>query len=432
MRKKFKPIIVKIEKPAPGGEGLARYGQRLVLVNGVLPGETAEVIPYKRRRGLLYARLLELKSASRFRVEPREDHYMSCGPWQVAAPEKQLQFKLDTAKELFREHANFWRRRRLDIQASPHKWSYRNKMEFSFTEDAEGGLHAALHQRGRRGSFYPLDGCVLAHERINQAARLIVSALRRRQAGARDLKSLVLRYSYYEDKVIAALYVRDDELAPFELNDEILKGWHIIYSDPRSPASVTSKVLLAQGERELVERIRNYRLKYDYDGFFQVNPPCFELLLNWVAQNIEPRGALLDLYSGVGTIGLCLHDSFEKVFSVESDERAVRAARDNLKMNNIKNVDLIAGKSEKQDLREILDRVDTLIVDPPRAGLHPRVVKRIMESGPRNFTYISCNPKTQAADLAALKKVYKIKKWKLFDLYPQTPHVESVMILKRK
>ena len=172
--------------------------------------------------------------------------------------------------------------------------------------------------------------------------------------------------------------------------------------------------------------------KYFYDSFFQINPPVFENVLAYIRQQIDRGRILVDLYSGVGTIGFNLAGQFEKVFSVESDERALVAAGENRQNHQLENVTIMSGLAEKADLRIILVAADTLIVDPPRSGLHPKVTKAILEACPECFIYVSCNPLTQANDLAVLKEKYQIRDWRLFDLYPQTPHVESVLVLERK
>jgi tRNA/tmRNA/rRNA uracil-C5-methylase (TrmA/RlmC/RlmD family) len=284
----------------------------------------------------------------------------------------------------------------------------------------------------RHNQYYTLAQSEIAHERINECGQIVIEEIKRRNIDIKVLKYLLIRYSYFEDKCIAVLYVTDQAFSKFIINHPILKGWKIIYSEPKSPTTVSTKELLNTGENHLVEQIRDLKLKYHFGSFFQINPPSFMHVLRHVLKHVPVTKRLVDLYAGVGTIGLSLASMFDEVILAESDEEATRSARQNIKDNNILNAKVYTGESEKLDLSKIIWRSDTLIVDPPRSGLHPKALVQILKIKPKNFIYVSCNPLTQARDFKEIKKIYKTVHWKLFDLYPQTPHCESVIIMKRK
>lgn len=432
MSKLDKEFEVVIDRMHHTGEGVGRYKNRSIFVFGAMVGERALVRPIKVSRGKAKAQVLKILESVSDRQKEKEDHYLSCSPWQIIAYPKQLDYKVEIVKKLFANEAGLVPNGALAIVGSKEEWHYRNKMEFSFVKKENNNLSLAFHVRGRRYDCYELDECVLASDKINEVASAVVVALNERRIDLGQLKNLVLRYSQAEDKCLAVLYVKDENFTVFDLSIDDLVGWQIIYSDPQSPATVITKVLHQQGRDYLEEQIDNLKLRFRHSNFFQINPPLFGELLRFVKANIKRGGDLIDLYAGVGTIGLVLAQQFNNIISVELDDEAVKIAQENIVLNNLENITLHSGASEKQDLNGIFSLAKTLVVDPPRSGLHPKVTKAILKSKIKQFIYISCNPLTQAKDLLLLKEKYKIKHWRLFDLYPQTPHVESVLILRRK
>ena len=421
---------LKIEKLANNGEGVGFLDGKEINVFGAFPGEIVLAKPTTRKKKIWKAELLEVIKASKSRREKKESHYLSCGPWQTINEKDQLAYKKALVVEAFRKEFEN-NLPEPQIVESEAKFNYRNKMEFSFAE-IDGELNLAFHKRYRHGQYSALDSCCLAAKKINETSRYIVAELKRRKIKNKQLKNLLLRYSAKEDKCLAILFVVDREIELFEIENKDILGWQIIYSDPLSPATKTTEVLLKEGDDYISENISGIDLKYYYDSFFQINPRAFEAIIEYLKKNIKKNKVLVDLYSGVGTIGLCLHENFKEIHSVEFDKKASELSLENAKYNNIENVKAYGGEAEKQELSNYLCENDTLIVDPPRSGMHAKAIKQILEIGPKNFIYVSCNPFTQLRDMEELSKKYEIQKWCLFDMYPQTPHLESVLILAKK
>jgi len=421
-----------IERLIPGGEGLGHYNGRPVYVFGVAPGDCVRVRPVKVNRLNTKAAVVDIINPSVDRRQAREEHFLSCSPYQILSENKQLDCKKILIQEIFQEKFRQESLPSLEIISGARAWHYRNKIEFSFTTDPEDQLTLAFFQRFCFDRYFAVDGCVIAHDRINTAVERIVKVLRAKKISAGQLKNIVVRYSYFEDTCLAILYVVDEHFPAFDLDIEHLSGWLIVASHPLSPVSRTIKIIHRQGRDYLIEKVGGLPFKYFYDSFFQVNPPAFEKILEYIKERIQPGKILVDLYAGVGTIGFNLANHFEKVYEVESDEKALLAAQENLQNMALKNIVLVSGLAEKSDLPELLAAADTLIVDPPRSGLHPKVVKAILAASPLNFIYVSCNPLTQAHNFTLLQEKYTLCEWRLFDLYPQTPHVESVVIMQRK
>ena len=248
------------------------------------------------------------------------------------------------------------------------------------------------------------------------------------QVGA--LKTLVVRASFGENKILAALYVNDLDFKPFDIVHPDLSGFCIYYSDPARSVALATQVLHMQGTDTLTEVLAGKRLTYGLGNFFQVNPGATELLLQMLREQVGGGGVLLDLYAGVGTLGYALADRYAKVRTLELDAVASVYAEKNAAENALRHVEVVSSAAEAADLTGLLAGADTVIIDPPRSGLHPRVLTTLAEAKIPTLVYVSCDPATQARDYAELRKSYTVRLWKLFDFYPQTPHVESVMVLE--
>ena len=223
-------------------------------------------------------------------------------------------------------------------------------------------------------------------------------------------------------EVVGALFVKEElTMSSFTLPAS-LKGLDIYYSDPKSPASIASKKLYSFGDINLVDSISDINITYDVLSFFQVNLSVFELALTQIKKVIKSK-KVVDMYSGVGTIGLAVGASI----LVESDKNNIGHA-----MKNVGSTDteVVHASSEKALVHITSD--STLIVDPPRAGLHKDVIARIAEVRPPQVIYLSCNPATQARDVKLLEENYRITYAQGYNFFPRTPHIESLVVLELK
>ena len=399
-------------------------GDRVALAWGVLPGERARVLPMRRQKGALLCRLVELLRASPERVAPREDHYLSCSPWQVTRYGAQVEAKRRVLENLF-PSVTLER-----FVAAERVWGYRNKMEFSFTEH-EGRLQLAFHERGHSQRRLPLpEGCQLAGPAMNAAALEAVTWLATRGIRASAVKSLIVRGSRATGRVMVGLYVMDDNFPAGELTLERSAGWAVYYSDPLSPASVETRLLDRRGADHLVERVAGVDLAWPLEGFFQNHAEVFELAVDEIRRRIPETARIVELYSGVGAIGLALCDKAEEILAVESNQAASAWAERNRHAAGAENYHPRAARAELC-AEEILLPSDVVVVDPPRTGLHPRLVEALARVRPRRIVYLSCNPANQARDAAMLGAIYRAVTLVGFDFYPQTPHLESLLVLER-
>lgn len=409
----------------------------LVRVHGMLPGERA-IVEATRKHGMYIGVIKEIITGSPSRMNPLELHYLSCSPWQVMDYPLQIALKHEILTSLFSYYEDA---PKPTFVPTEKFYGYRTKVEFSFTDRIPGAegeestplplpLSLAFHERGGGSRRLALDrGCALVSDGMNRVALAICEKLRTLGYTTADLKTLVVRESKSTGKMLAILYVKRTELPEFPVDDIAnLTGFIVFHSTEKSPASVPTKELWRVGEDELHESILGLDIVYSWDSFFQNNIPVFETALKEMSNAMPENANVLELYSGVGTIGLYLAKNAFHVHGVEIIQGAVDSAQDNAEKAGLTNYVAECIPAEKMDAR-LLDKRDVLVLDPPRSGLHPKVIKMIIEKQPPMIVYLSCNPETQARDYSSLKELYKIDRITGFDFYPGTPHSESLVIL---
>ncbi|MFA6304814.1 MAG: 23S rRNA (uracil(1939)-C(5))-methyltransferase RlmD [Patescibacteria group bacterium] len=424
-------ITLTIDRLVFGGEGLGYYNGRPVFTAGVLPFEEVLVRPIRIKTKFIKAGLIKVIKPSPLRINPKEDHALSCSPWQILPYSEQLKYKKDLTEAVFTKFAKELPSQDPKIFASPEEWGYRNKLEFGFCLNEQDLLSLAFNKRYTFQSFYAFDECLLGHFKLNLCAKEIIKVLHQQNISIDSLKNLLVRYSYFEDKCLAVLFVTNKNFPKIEIKLPNLSGWLIVYSNPQSPVASTEAILFQQGSDKLKEKIGDCVLEYYYDSFFQINPPAFNQVIKSLSESLDSEGELVDLYAGVGTIGLCFAKKFNKLYSLEADAKASQIASSNAVFNQLPNVEIACSLAGNYDLTSFIKSESAVIVDPPRAGLEPKVVKSLLELRPKFLAYLSCNPATQARDWFLLKESYQVVKWQLFDFYPQTPHIESLLILRR-
>ena len=437
MSKKSLPIVnVTLDKIVGGGQSLGTLeGGRKLFVWGGLPGETVEVQMTKKKSNLAEGVVVELITPSAERVDPRdEDSYLSTSPWQIMSFESEQHYKAALIEEAFELH-DIVLPDTIEVYSDDKQYEYRNKIEFSWYWDKEKDrLDLSFFRRGTHGKI-PVNGTSLAHPSINQAATALRDLLRTKpDLRAFMLKTVLVRCDA-KGNVALQLYVKDQafvqltgsELELLKENGNII-GFELIFSNPKSPASVITERLQSWGTTNLTDRILDVPFTYAVEGFFQINIPVYEQALRDMRQWVSTDKPAVDLYSGVGTIGLTIGG--DNVTMVEINEHAVREMKRNITaLDREKAVKAILAPSESA--LEYITSDATIIVDPPRAGLHEDVVKKLLETKPDRIIYLSCNPVTQARDVARLAEIYGVKSHRGYNFFPRTPHIEHLVVLDR-
>lgn len=411
--------IVEIEKLVHGGQGLGVMADgRKVFVWNALPGETVAVELERSKKSYTEGTAVEVVKPSRERVEPKEQNYLATSPWQIMSFDTENHWKQEITRELFTQAGinlpDF------GLQTDKKQYGYRNKMEYSFWGD-DAGVHLALYNRGSHQKQI-VTGSALAIPAIDLAAAAILKELNNRGVRAGDLKTIIVRCDQ-TGGTVAALFVKPKTFPKLKLPEQ-LRGLRVYHSSPKSPASVRTGLLYELGDATLKDKLSGKSFTYNVDSFFQVNAPVFELALARMKEFANVND-LVDMYAGVGSIGLSL--AKKSVDLVESDPATSAMAMVNAKASGLKaSVTQVA--SEKTLDYITADR--PIIFDPPRAGLHSHVTDRILEAKPPKIIYLSCNPATQARDIAKLQTAYKITHFEVFNFFPRTPHIESLAILE--
>ena len=394
---------------------------RTVFVWNTLPGEVVNIRFIKQKRNFAEAIAEEIVQASSYRVAPREANYLATSPWQIMSFKAENSYKKDIIKELFLQH-KVSLPIAFELANGTFEWQYRNKMEYSFWGD-DDGLHLALHKRGSHGK-QAVGGSELAMPAIDEAARNICTFLDQANVRAGDLKTIIVR-STQQGQVAASLFVKPTTFFEF-VSPRNVQGLRVYHSNPKSPASVATRLLYELGDSTLEDELLGKTFAYDVDSFFQVNVPMFELALGRIQEHCQ-ADELVDMYAGVGSIGLSV--AKRGVELIELDPATANMARLNAKNFNL---DARVTEASTERVLDFIMHDKSIIVDPPRAGLHDKVVEKVLEALPPQVVYLSCNPATQARDLAQLQAAYEIKHFEAFNFFPRTPHIETLAVLSRR
>jgi 23S rRNA (uracil1939-C5)-methyltransferase len=424
-----KTFTMRAERYAHDGAAEGEHEGKKVRVHGMLVGEEGTV-EARKKQGLLIGTLKEIVVASPSRKLPDEPHYLICSPWQVMEYPAQIEAKRELLSSLFSYHENA---PRAGFTPARRFYGYRTKVEFSFADredDRPIPLSLAFHERGGGARRVALPrGCMLASEDMNRVALAILAKLLEKGYIARDLKSLVVRESKSEGRLIAVLFAKRETIDEIDVSDiPGLVGFIAFHSTEKSPASVPTKHLYTWGEDHLTEVMEGISIRYSWDSFFQNNVEVFQDAVGAMREHIEEGDRILELYSGAGTIGLLLGKHAASVYAVEIVPAAVDAANLNARVNGIDNYESECLPAEAIDA-SLIEGDDVLLLDPPRAGLHPKLIAAIRDRRPKRIVYLSCNPETQARDYSALADLYRIDRLEGYDFYPGTPHLESLLVL---
>ena len=436
MRKQIFETL-RLEKIVGGGQAIGTLDDgRKAFVWGGLPKELVTIRVTKKKSHFVEGIVTEIIEKSPERITPKDENsYLSTSPWQIMPMSSEQSYKASLIEEAFLLH-NITLPEKIEVFSDGVEFNYRNKVEFSWfgdktDDDEKETLDLAFFKRGGKGKVV-VNGTSLAHPSINKLAIEIRDLLREKPIVARQLKTLLIR-SDQHGNAVWQLYIKD-RIENLISDDEAkllsAKGGEIIYSDPKSPASRITKRLEKFGDTTLSDTILGVAFNYACEGFFQVNIPVYEKALSdmkaWI--NCNEKLLTLDLYSGVGTIGLTIGG--DDVTLVEINEHAVAEMQRNITKLNRPNAKAILAPSEKS-LEYITDE-QIVIVDPPRAGLHADVTNRLLETAPPRIIYLSCNPVTQARDVSLLQEKYEIVHHQGYNFFPRTPHIEHLVVLDKK
>lgn len=467
-KKRDLPLLEKVEITGVAAEGkaLARVDDKVLFVPFAAPGDILDVKVTKSKRNFMEGAIRRVHKLSSDRVEPFCSHFGLCGgcKWQHLPYEKQLAFKqqqvTDSLSRIGKVPMN--EVEVLPIAASDHTRFYRNKLEFTFSnrrwltpgeidEDKKISDMDALgfHIPGYFDKVLDIEKCWLQAEPSN-AIRLAVKAFAvqegmsffdlRTNTGL--LRNLIVRNTPDGEVMAVMVFGHDDEAAIKKVMtfiDGAFPGlstlaWMVNAKVNSSIADLEPRIW--RGKAYLEEKMEGLRFQVGPKSFYQTNSTQASKLYS-VARSfagLTGREVVYDLYTGAGTIACFVASKADKVIGIEYVDEAVEHARTNAQINGISNVTFFAGDMAEVFNSELMDKhgyPHVIITDPPRAGMHPKVIKQIIQSGADRIVYVSCNPATQARDIELLAERYVVRKTQAVDMFPHTQHVENVALLER-
>jgi 23S rRNA (uracil1939-C5)-methyltransferase len=432
-----------IDRLAHGGAGVARAEGYVVFVRGAVPGDRVRARITKSKRSFGEADVVELVEPGPERVEPAAPH--PGAPWQVLPYERQLREKENQVRDALTRLGDFEAAPVEPIVPAVPQLRYRNKVEYSFGEDEEGELVLGFHRPGRFDVIDDVTLDILASERVDELRAAVKAWCREegltawdRRSGNGLLRNLVVREGRRTGQLQARIVtspgssLRIDELAAATPADSFL------WTRAESVAETTreGETQIVKGSAHLEEEICGLRLRISPDAFFQTNTEMAERLYGTAADlaRLSGRERVLDLFCGIGTMALVMALDSGEVWGVEIVEEAVADAIENARLNGVDNAKFFAGdvRLAMRPLLEQSGKPDVLVVDPPRAGLSQKVVRRVLEAEARRIVYVSCNPTTLAPNARQMVDAgYQLKTVRPVDMFPQTPHIESAALLER-
>jgi len=447
-----KLVEIQITDLAFDGKAVGHIDGKVVFLNGGLPGEIvlAEIVKSKPRYDKAIVR--EILTKSDRRTPAPCSHFGECGgcTWQDLDYDSQLFFKKKQVTDCLQHIGGMDDVLVSDVMGSVELFNYRNKMEFSFNTAPDGGFTVGLHRRGQYDQVFDLDSC---HLQVPVADR-IVHWVRRFVAAEGIPVYDVKRHTGYMRFLMIRVGKRTGQLmvnlvtnyGDFPNRERLVRQMMVTFPEITTIVHNQNgqKSNIATGEIENVmvgagyieEKLFDRRFRIRANSFFQTNPIQTEALYRSGFDMLQPdtTDRVLDLYCGAGSISILLAEFVEEVVGVELVPDAIRAARDNAELNQIENVSFFQG-DVKDFLKErgaTREDFPVAVVDPPRAGLHPKALKRVLELSPRKLLYISCNPSTFARDAKALlDNGYRLPRVQPVDMFPQTMHIELVGLFQK-
>ncbi|NFS07882.1 23S rRNA (uracil(1939)-C(5))-methyltransferase RlmD [Clostridium botulinum] len=446
--KEYEFLIEETEFP---GTGVAQKDGVSVYIKGTVPGQKVLAKVTKKRREYAQAKLLEIIENIDYAIENKCPHFGQCGgcSTQYIPYEKQLQIKEEQLLKLFKSKEikgfDF-----LGVEKSPEEYEYRNKMEFTFGDMEKGGdLTLGMHVKNRNFSIVTVDNCEIVDRDFRNILTTVVNYFNEKRlpkyrvmSHEGFLRNLVIRKAKNTGEILVNIVTTSqmefdfkeivDMLLKVECKGEIKGILHTI-NDTLSDVVQVDKLEILYGRDYIIEELLGLKFKIAPEAFFQTNSKGAEKLYSIVKDFLGDASSkvVFDLYCGTGTIGQIVAPKAKKVIGVELIEEAVKAANENAKLNGLNNCEFIAGDVAKV-IKDVKQKPDIIILDPPRPGVHPVALEYVVKFEPKEIIYVSCNPKTLVDDLKYLiDNGYKLEKVKGMDMFPHTPHVETVVKLSK-
>ena len=398
------------------GSGVCKINQMIVFVPKALPGEKVRIRITEKKKNFARGKIVEILKSSDKRIESKCSYYEECGGCNLRhqTSKENLKFKKEKVETALKRIG------KLDVKVedtipSLKEDNYRNKVSFKVEDNRIGFYGEGTYQ------LIDIDYCLLAQKQINDSLNVIKNYLKEND---NEIKNITIRYGNAMDELLIDIY---------SLNNTDIKILDYLTTNICNLKSVIFNDKVVYGNGYIKEISNGLMFNVSAKSFFQVNSVQTEKLYDEIVKvaNLSKDDVVLDLYCGTGTITSIVSKYVKKVIGIEIVEDAIIDAKENLKINGINNAKFICGAAAKE-ISKIKEKVDVVIVDPPRKGVDRKAIAIMKKISPKKIVYVSCNPVTMARDLSYLNDLYDVKKVTPVDMFPNTAHVESVVLLERK
>jgi len=467
VRKKNKNQVledISVTGYAAEGKALAKLDGKVIFISGAVPGDVADILLTKNKKDWAEGRALQIKEFSKERVEPFCKHFGVCGgcKWQMLPYEKQLAYKQQEVEQNLKRIGKTGLPEILPIVGGDDTIHYRNKLEFTFSNKRyllPGEMESGEVIRENALGFHvprifdkviDIEECYLMDDVNNRIRNTIRSFALENDLSFYDirlhtgwLRNIIIRLCTTGELMVNICLNHDAEEDRKNLFDHLLKEvpeiTTLLYTiNPKWNDSIydlTPQVYYGKGYA--IEKLENYQFKISAKSFFQTNTKQAEKLYRITRDFAGLTGTeiVYDLYCGTGSIGIFVSGQAKKIIGVEVIEEAIEDAKENAALNNISHAEFFAGDVIKicnDEFFAMHGRPDVIITDPPRAGMHEKLVNKLLEIAAPKIVYVSCNTATQARDIALLDEKYSVEKIQPVDMFPHTHHIECVVLLKLK
>lgn len=448
---KNKEYVVEIIDNGFEGEGIAKINDFTIFVPNAIKGEKVKILIVKVLKSYGYGKIIDLLEESIDRVESDCNTYKRCGGCSLRhiKYEKTLEMKQNAVQSL----VNKILKKEIEVQKTlgmEKPYYYRNKAQYPVGKNSEGKAQIGVFAN-RTHEIIPIQECYIQNKKSQEVAKFVIEFINANNISVYNEKTrkglvrhIVTKVGVKTNEIMCVLVINGKEIPKEkELVTEVTKKFPEVKTIVKNINTQNTNVVMGKeniviyGSGYIKDQLGKYIFKISPHSFYQVNPIQAENLYNIGVQaaNISKNDIVFDLYCGIGTISLFMAQYAKKVYGIEIVEQAIQDAKENAKINNIKNAEFIAGDVENvlDDLINVKKVIpDVIMIDPPRKGMDNKSVENILNIKPKKLVYISCNPATLVRDLAKFEEKYEVKTIKPVDMFPFTSHVECVCVMKLK
>ena len=433
------------------GEGIAKIDDFTIFVNGTIKGEICKILIVKVNKSFAFGKLIEVIKKSENRVEADCITYKRCGGCNLRhiKYEETLRIKKEIVQNLINKNLN----NKIDVNdviGMENPYYYRNKLQYPVGKNKDGipvmGVFA-----NRTHEIIPTKECLIQNKKAQEVANTIFSFIKENNIPIYDEKTrkdgirhIIIKIGVLTNEIMCVIVTSQNNIKNEKELVNIIKNKYsevktIVknINDKNTNVILGDRNIILYGDGYILDKLDKYKFKISTKSFYQINPIQTEKLYKKAIEfaNLDKKDVLCDLYCGIGTIGIFASNKVKKVYGIEIVEEAIEMAKENAKLNNVDNIEFIAGDVEvafKKLLEEDEVKPTAIIVDPPRSGLDNVTISKILETEVEKLIYVSCNPATLVRDIKLLEEKYVVKEIQPVDMFPYTSHVECVvaMILK--